>query len=67
MRGSNSIEFRVSAMWEIEHQETTSIVDYDILEAVGESGRSVTALSAVLSTPYAQRESQHNSIKSRHR
>ena len=36
-------------MSEIEHQETTSIVDYDILEAVGELGRRVTALSQLSS------------------
>ena len=60
-------------MSEIENQEITPIVDCDVLEAAKEniqplaSGRRVTALSAVLSTPHAQRESQHNSIKSRHR
>ena len=60
-------------MSEVENQEITPIVDCDVLEAAKEniqplaSGRRVTALSAVLSTPHAQRESQHNSIKSRHR
>ena len=60
-------------MSKIELQETTPIVDCDVLEAAKEniqplaSGRRVIALSAVLSTPHAQRESQHNSIKSRHR
>lgn len=50
-----------------------SIVDCDVLEAAKEniqplaSGRRVTALSAVLSTPHAQREAQHSSIKLRHK
>lgn len=58
---------------DIPKHDTTDIVDCDVLEAAKEniqplaSGRRVTALSAVLSTPHAQREAQHNSIKLRHK
>lgn len=49
---------------------TTAIVDCDLLEASKENiqplqkGRRVTALSAVLSTPHPQRETQREAIKS---
>jgi hypothetical protein len=49
------------------------IIDCDLLESSKENiqplpaGRRVTALSALLSTPHAQREAQHQSIKARHR
>jgi spindle assembly checkpoint component MAD3 len=52
---------------------STPIIDCDLLEASKQniqplaSGRSVTALSAVLSTPHAQREAQRQSTKARHR
>ena len=50
-----------------------SIVDCDVLEAAKEniqplaSGRRVTALSAILSTPHAQRESRLADARKRHR
>ena len=53
--------------------EDSPIIDCDVLEAAKEniqplaSGRRVTSLSAVLSTPHAQREVHHSSVKSRHR
>ncbi|KAF7980560.1 hypothetical protein HWV62_37719 [Athelia sp. TMB] len=53
--------------------EDSPVIDCDVLEAAKEniqplaSGRRVTSLSAVLSTPHAQREVQHSSVKSRHR
>jgi spindle assembly checkpoint component MAD3 len=48
-------------------------VDCDLLEASKEniqplkSGRRVTALQAVLSTPHPQRDAQHQATKARHR
>lgn len=63
----------ISLMSDVQYEENIPIVDCDVLEAAKEniqplaSGRRVTALSAVLSTPHGQRESQHNSVKSRHR
>lgn len=53
--------------------EDSPIIDCDVLEAAKEniqplaSGRRVTSLSAVLSTPHVQREAHHASVKSRHR
>ncbi len=50
-----------------------SIVDCDVLEAAKEnirplaSGRRVTALSAILSTPHAQRESRLADVRRRYR
>ncbi|KAI0918641.1 hypothetical protein AcW1_009524 [Taiwanofungus camphoratus] len=50
-----------------------AIVDCDVLEAAKEniqplaSGRRVTALSAILSTPHAQRESRLAAARNRHR
>lgn len=49
----------------------SSIVDFDVLEAAKEnvqpltSGRRVTALSAILSTPHAQRESKLAATRNR--
>ncbi|KIM46706.1 hypothetical protein M413DRAFT_440294 [Hebeloma cylindrosporum] len=55
-----------------EHEESTSnIVDFDVLEAAKEnvqplaSGRRVTALSALLSTPHAQREAKLSETRNR--
>src|ERR1700733_7302193 len=48
-----------------------AIIDCDLLEASKENiqplatGRRVTALSAVLSTPHAQRDAQHQAVKAR--
>ncbi|KAI0822994.1 Mad3/BUB1 homology region 1-domain-containing protein [Trametes gibbosa] len=57
----------------IDEPDTVSIVDCDVLEAAKEniqplaSGRRVTALSAILSTPHAQRESRLADARRRHR
>jgi hypothetical protein len=51
--------------------ESDAIIDCDLLEASKENiqplatGRRVTALSAVLSTPHAQRDAQHQAVKAR--
>ncbi|CDO70466.1 hypothetical protein BN946_scf184569.g9 [Trametes cinnabarina] len=56
-----------------EEPPALSIVDCDVLEAAKEniqplaSGRRVTALSAILSTPHAQRESRLADARRRHR
>ena len=53
--------------------ESPPIVDIEVLEAAKEniqplaSGRRVTTLSAILTTPHAQRDAQLNSARKRHR
>jgi spindle assembly checkpoint component MAD3 len=67
------VDHRVSSEFRVLFLTMDAIIDCDILEASKEniqplpSGRRVTALSAVLSTPHAQRESQHQAIKAKHR
>lgn len=60
-------------MADIFQDDTPTIVDCDVLEAAKEniqplaSGRRVTALSAIFSTPHAQRESRLMAARTRHR
>lgn len=69
----NVLSLSSTTMTDVFDDTEPAIVDCDVLEAAKEniqplaSGRRVTALSAILSTPHAQRESRLAAARNRHR